>query len=162
MAFVPLKPENITETKVAVIANSQTLSVGDVIIPDGTNAAAVKTAANTTGIVLGVVKSIVQPGGIVGKNSVTVASDNETKDQISVQYIPAYIDVEYEADLSQAAGTTSGSNKMGQFNLSTGDGGVLDETSYGVFSTQKQFFSYGVSPESTTKVRGKFSTTKTV
>lgn len=162
MAFTPLKKVEEQDLKVRVIANSQTVKVGDSLIVDGTNKNAVLGAANTTGIIVGVCVAIKQLNGnsITEKTSITVGSSNETTTQYAAQFIPAYIPIEYSADLSAASGTTTGSDKMGQFNLSTSDSAVLDETSVGVFSTQKQFFSYGVTPYSTSVVTGKWSTTK--
>lgn len=160
MAFIPRKEVPSKDLKTAIIANSEAIAIGDAIIPDGTVKSTVKGAKNTTGIILGVVFSILGTDGkVLEKNTVTVGADNATVAKISVKYIPAYLPIEYTADISQAAGTTTASDLMGQFNLSASVNGTLDETSVGVFSTQKQFFSFGVTPESTTKVIGKFSTT---
>lgn len=162
MAFKPLKKVEEQDLKARLIANSQTVAIGDALIVDGTNKNAVKGGANTTGIIIGVCVGLKQINGnsILEKSSITVGASNETTTQYAAVFVPAYIPIEYEADLSQAAGTTTDSDKMGQFNLSTSDSGKLDETSVGVFSTQKQFFSFGVTSYSTTKVTGKFSTSK--
>jgi len=160
MAFIPNKKVEEQDLKEYVITNSSTVAIGDALIVDGTNKLSVKGAANTTGIIIGVCVALRSSNAVLEKNSVTVASDNETVAQIKAVFIPAYLPIEYTADLSAAAGTTTGSDKMGQFNLSTSLSGTLDETSVGVFSTQKQFFSFGPTSYSTTKVTGKFSTTK--
>lgn len=162
MPFIPLKKVEEQDLKTRVIANSATVAVGDALIVDSTNKNAVIGAANTTGIIVGVCVSLKQLNGnsILEKNSITVGASNETTTQYAAVFVPAYIPIEYTATLSAAAGTTTGSDKMGQFNLSASVSGTLDETSVGVFSTQKQFFSYGVSTYSTTEVAGKFSTSK--
>lgn len=164
MAFVPSRKVDDSDVKAFVIANSQTIAVGDAVIPAATtHAGAVTGAANTTGIILGVVRAILNPlGKPLEVNSYAVASNNETVGGILAEITPCYIDLEYLADLSQVSGTTTSSNLMGQFNLSTSVNGQLDETSYGVFSTQKQFFSFGANPQNASQVYGKFSTTKVV
>lgn len=164
MAFVPRYPELANEFKTALIANSEAvITVGDLIIP-GSTATQVIGAKNTTGRILGVVKSILKAGTYSGLNSIAVASDNVTNAQYGVEYIPAYANIEYLADLSQASGTTSGSAGMGLFNLSTTLNGTLDETSYQIYSyvTQLQFFSFGVDASSTSKVVGKFTAAKAI
>lgn len=156
MSFRPLKAVPEVDWKMAPIANSQTLAVGDAIIPAGTtHAAAVTGAAGSSGSVLGVIIGIIGNNGkILEVNSYAAAADNETNAKIQAVYIPSYIPLEYEADLSAAAGTTTNSNLMQMFNMSGSVNGKLDETSTGVFSTAKQFFSYGVTSYSTTKVIG--------
>lgn len=154
----PLRRPTSGELKKATIGNSITVAIGDVVQPGATTNAGVVVQA-TTGIVLGVVVGIEQNGKISELASVATASDNQTTNKYVAVYIPAWIPMEYEADLSAAAGTTTGSNLMGSFNLvSATTGGNLDETSYLVFSgTAQQFFSYGVQSYSTTKVRGHFN-----
>lgn len=143
------------ELKKATIGNSITVAIGDVIQPGATTSAGV-VVQGTTGLLLGVVIGIEQNGKISELNSVTTASDNQTTNKFVAVYIPTWITMEYEVDLSAVAGTTTGSNLMGFFNIVSGTtGGNLDETSYVVFSgTAGQFFSYGVQSFSTTKVRG--------
>lgn len=147
--------------------------VGDVLQGSAAASSAfVQSADGTTGQVLGVVLSIVGANGLpLEKNSVTVASDNQTVGKISVNYLPLYIPMEYEADLSAASGTTTGSAGIGTFNLSGSLAGQLDESSY-VASTaaiaSKQFASRGSSASlnvpggSTSKVIGHFNSTKVV
>lgn len=153
----PLRRPTDMELKKATIGNSITVAIGDAVQPGATTHAAMVVQA-TTGLVLGVVIGIEQNGKISELSSVLTASDNETTNKYVAVYIPTWIPMEYEADLSAAAGTTTGSGLMGSFNLvSATSGGNLDETSYLVFSgTAQQFFSYGVTPYSTTKVRGHF------
>lgn len=142
------------DVKFAVIGNSETITKFDAIIPGSTtHAAAVIGAKSTTGLILGVVTGIYQNGKVLEKNSVTVASNNETVGLISVSYIPAYLPMEYLADLTAAAGTTNYSNLMQMFNLGSSNA-TLDETSAGVFSTQLQFFSYGTLTTNGTQVTG--------
>lgn len=164
MAFIPRKKVDELDYKTAIIANSQTLKVGDVFyFGESSNYAAAYPAANTTGIVAGVVVSILAAPGVSKPLEVTsyaAASNNETVAQVAVEYIPAYIPIEYLADLSGVAGTTSNSDKPGYFNLSSTLSGTLDETSWGAPTTQKQFFSYGVTSFNTSQVVGKFATTK--
>lgn len=197
MAFKALKKADVLDYKTAPIGNSSVMSIGDVIMPGATtHAGAVVQALNGTsqytGIVTGVVTAIVVNGKPLEKNQVTVASDNETNALISVEYIPAYIDIEYLADMSQGLTTTTSSNLMGMFYLAHGtygtssstynagttgtttpltldQSGQLDETSYAAFTTQLQFYSYGAYTIGNvnasglyTQVTGKFCPTKVV
>ncbi len=161
MAFKPLRLVSFEDMKTAVIANSQTIAIGDVVIPAATtHAAAVTGAANsTTTPLLGVVISIMGANGqVLEKSSVTVASNNETVGLISVQFIPSFIPMEYVADTTAATGTTTSSNLMGCFTIDTSVNGKLLESSYVVFSTVKQFFSYGANPLNSSQVIGHFTT----
>jgi hypothetical protein len=159
MAFKPLRPVAFNDLKSAIIANSQTLSIGDAIINAATSAAGFVTsgASSATGIV-GVVVSIVGLNGqVLEKSTVTVASNNQTVGMIGVQYIPTYIPMEYMADLS--ATTTGGTNYStlpGMFSISSDDG-KLDETTWTVFTTVKNFYSYGVNPLNPIQVSGHFT-----
>lgn len=163
MSFVPLKRIQETDFRAYVIANSEAIiTVGDAVIPGATTSAGfVIGAKNTTGPIMGVVKAIVANGKPLEVNAVTVSSSNQTVAQTAVEIIWAHLDIEWLADLSAASGTTTNSGLIQQFNLSATLNGTLDESSTGVFSTQKQFASFGVSPISTSKVTGKFSSTKT-
>ncbi len=155
MAFKPLRRPVETELKKATIGNSITVAIGDVVQPGATTHAGV-VVQGTTGLLLGVVVGIEQNGKVSELNSVATASDNETTNKYVAVYIPSYISMEYEMDLSAASGTTTGSGLMGFFNIvSATTGGTIDETSYVVFSgTAGQVFSYGVQSYSTTKIRG--------
>lgn len=163
MAFRPLKDPAVQDIQNAIIKNSEAIiTVGDVI--SGSAAAASKFiigAKNTTGRLLGVVLSIIGANGLpLEKNAVTVASNNQTVGLISVNFLPLWIPMEYEADISAAAGTTTGSDGLGSFNLSATLNGTLDEASYAdsqAATTEKQFVSRGPTPYSTTKVFGHFN-----
>lgn len=158
MAFRPLRAIPITEFKSAVIANSQTLAVGDAIIPAATGHNKFVTGANnSTGPVLGVVVAILGLNGLVTElQSIAAGASNETNKTYSVQYIPTAItNLEYEAQLDAAAGTTSNSDGLCWFNMSTSLNGKLQESSIALFSgTQGQFWSFGPTPEDNTLVVG--------
>ncbi len=188
MAFFPLKKYDEVDFQVAVIANSVTLQIGDCIIPGATTqapyAVPAQNATNTnqyTGIVLGVVRSILTNGKPSELNKVTTASDNQTTGLYLVEYIPTYLDMKWVADMSADLGTTTGSdtymamfylgyNATGHHNTAYTDAGQLDESTVAVFTTQLHFFSYGAYKEGTvnattgkyTQVVGKFCPTKTV
>jgi hypothetical protein len=155
MAFKPLRRPTDAELKKATIGNSITMAIGDAVQPGATTSAGV-VVQGTTGLLLGVVIGIEQNGKISELNSVTTASDNQTTNKYVAVYIPSWVPMEYEVDIDAAAGTTTGSNLMGFFDIvSATSGGNLDESTYVVFSgTAGQFLSYGVQSYSTTKVRG--------
>ncbi len=154
MPFVPLRRPTDIETRKATIGNSITVTIGDAVQPGATTHAGA-VVAGTSGLLLGVVVAIEQNGKVSELSAVTTASDNETTNKYVAVYIPTWIPIEYTATLSAAAGTTTGSNLMGFFNLTTA--ATLDETTYVVFSgTAGQFFSYGVTSYSTTNVQGHF------
>jgi hypothetical protein len=154
MAFVPYKgvPDDAAEFEVAVIANSQTLTVGDAIVPAATgHTKAVTGAASSTTTILGVVTAILSANyGFTGLQSVAAGASNETTPVYYVQYLPTAVPgVKYKATLSQAAGTTTNSNGIGSFNMYSVNG-KLDETSIALFSaTEKQFVSLGLDPSDT-------------
>lgn len=141
----------------AIISNSQTIAVGDAVIINASSPAFITGAANTTGIILGTVLTI-NSGPSTGntylqKQSVTVASNNQTVAQISVDILASNNITTMVADLSAAAGTTTNSGFFGYFNLSASLNGTLNEASYSA-SAEKQFLSYGLVPGSTTQVYG--------
>jgi len=148
MAFRPLRQVSYNQIKTAVIGNSQTITIGDAVVPGATgHAKAAITAASVSTRILGVVIAIVkQDGTVLELSSKTVASDNETNAKISVQFIPSSVDMEYEADMSAAIGTTTDSDGVGvSFNMGA-TAALLDETSVALASaTTKQFVSYGQS-----------------
>lgn len=156
MAFKPKNLIAFEDLKTAIIANSQTIAIGDAVIPAGTTSAAFVTGGlNTTAGILGVVISIMGANGqVLEKSSVTAASNNQTVGMVAVQFIPTYIAMEYQADLTAASGTTTGSNLMGMFTVDSATNGKLLESSYTVFSTVKQFFSYGPNPLNASQVFG--------
>lgn len=146
--FRPLKAIPIADIKTAVLRNSVTVAVGDALIPGPTAHAKFPLgAASSTTRILGVVISIMGANGTVTElNSVTTGSSNETTPVYLVQYIPSYLDIEYEADMSAAIGTTTDSDGVGvSFNLNATNN-TLDETSVALgTATTKQFVSYGQS-----------------
>lgn len=155
MAFKPLRPVGFNDLKSAIIANSQTIAIGDAIVNAATTHAAFVTEATTITGVCGVVTSIVGLNGkVLEKTSVTVASNNETVGMIGVQYIPTYIPMEYMADINAVAGTTIGSNLPGMFSIDIATAGFLNESTYTVYTTVKQFYSYGKNPLNSSQVIG--------
>lgn len=158
MAFKPLSKVSEYDLERYLIANSEAIAVGDTVIGNATaaNSTSVKGAKNTTGDILGVVVSIIgDKGKVLEKDSITVASDNETNAKVAVNIIPARLPVKYEVDLSAASGTTTGSAGIGMFNLSATLNGTLNEGSYVVQTgTAAQFLSLGAAPDNSSKVRG--------
>lgn len=150
-----IKPVKYDEAdfKYAVIANSQFVAVGDVLIPAATSTF-VLGGKNTTADLLGVVMAIVgKAGKVLELNSITASASNQTVEQVQVAYLPFSIkDIEYLADLDAVAGTTPGSDGLGTFIISVGDSGVLSEASYLSFATEQQFFSYGVDANNSKQV----------
>ena len=163
MSFRALKQVQYNDLKTAIIGNSQTITVGDAIVPGATgHAKAAITGASVSTRVLGVVVAIVGKGGTVLElNSVTTGSGNESTPVHYVQYIPSSLDMEYEADMSAAIGTTTDSDGNGvSFNIGS-TAALLDETSVALGSaTTKQFVSYGQSDvigAPTTRIVGHWS-----
>lgn len=159
MAFKPRRLISFTEMKSALIANSQTIAIGDLVIPGATShAGAVTGAANTTVAILGVVTSIVGANGqVLEKGSVTVASNNETVGMIGVQYVPTTVNTEWIADTTAATGTTTNSNLPGMFTVDTATNGLILESSYAAYTSVKQFFSYGANSLNSSQVIGHFT-----
>jgi hypothetical protein len=183
----PLRRVTEYDVKRAVIANAvgtgaYPVSIGDAIQPGATGNAKYVTCAAATSPILGIVTSlIVNTSKVTEKSTATgVASDllgavstgpgttNQTYLTWSVEFIPSYIPMEYEMDISAVAGSTTDSSAIGgYFNLLTlsatpnaaGDtNSVLDEGSIAIFTgTQGQFVSYGYTPYNTKKVFGKVS-----
>lgn len=150
--FIPLKDFDVEDTKLAIIANSAALQVGDAVIPGATaHTKAVTGAAGTTGMIIGVVVAIEGAPGqhLPELNSVTAGSGNETAAspyyaRIIVLTTPG---IQFSAQLSNTAGTTTNSDGVGSFNMHSTNSGQLDETSIALFSaTEKQFFSLGLDP----------------
>jgi hypothetical protein len=153
----PLQRPIDTYLRKATIGNSITMAIGDVIQPGATTHAGA-VVQGTSGLLLGVVLGIEQNGKISELGTVTTSSTNETTNTYVAVYIPTWVVIEYEADLSNVSGTTANSNLPGFFNFVSGtSGGNLDETSYVAFSgTVGQFFSYGVTSYNTSRVKGHF------
>lgn len=121
---------------------------------------AVTGAANTTGAILGTVRSILGPlSKPLEQTTYTAPLDNTVNAQTMVEFLPSQLDTTYLADLDAAANTTPNSNLMGWFNLSSTLNGTLSESSYTptnstTYSSTKQFFSYGVNPANSSQVIG--------
>jgi hypothetical protein len=160
--FKPNKGVDQADIKYALIDNSQTLSVGEVIIPGvQTDASVVLTAGGTTGAVLGVVLGIVgAKGKVLELNTVVAENDNVTDKMIRVSYLPAMIPMEYISDLDAAAETTDNSGAFGTFAIDS-TGLLVDENTVTAFSTveDKQVFSYGLTGRNTTEVAVRFIST---
>ena len=175
MALKALKRPTDLELKKAVIANAVaanavTLKIGDVIQPGATGHNKFVVNAASTGLVSGVIVALEFAGKIMevdtvigvntastaaGAAAINVHNDNETTGFWKVVFIPSNLLVEYEADLSAAADTTTDSGGKCFLSLVSGTPGTLDETSVALFGgTAGQFWSNGVTTYSTTKVIG--------
>ncbi len=140
-----------------IIANDETISVGDAVIINTSAPNTIVGAAGTTGIILGTVVAI-KNGAAAGnvflqESTITAAADNETVAQVSVDVLPSDDVTTYVADLDAVAGTTTNSQFKGYFNLSGTVNGQLDESSYSA-SSEEQFLSYGVNPGNQSQVIG--------
>ena len=180
--FRPLKRVEGQDLKRAVIANAvgsgtYPISIGDAIQPGSSTNAKFVTVATPTSVypILGIVTGLIVGGKVTEKATVTgvnaagssstgPGTDNQATGLWSVDYIPSYVPMEYEADISAVAGTTTDSSAVGgYFNVkaiaTTGDTyGTLDEASITLFSgTQGQFVSFGYTPYNTLKVFCKIS-----
>jgi hypothetical protein len=170
MAFIPRRKPTDIQIRRAVIANvvgssALTVTVGDAIVPGATGHSKYVTNNPATGPVLGIVVGLVfqnkfmELNSVVGVNTASTAAgalqtnvhnDNETTGYWSVDYIPAYIPMEYEVDVDAAVGTTTDSDGQGYFSILSGTPGKLHESSFVIWSTistgtsgTSQFFSYG-------------------
>jgi hypothetical protein len=163
--FRPLKKIDTNALEFIVLGNSETVSVGSYISPNGTAAdSKFAVAGDGQRPALGVVTAIVYPDKNIVRDAtgkpvetIVTASNNTTVAKIGVLYIPAKYDMLYEADVNATLGTTVGSDGVGEFD---GDGNdALDESSYivvGGSGSPKLFVSYGRSGNSATKVVGRF------
>lgn len=152
--IVPLKLD-YQDLKSGIMANSASLAIGDMLVPGtGASSALLSQATSTSALLLGNTIAIEgKAGAVLELDSVTVASDNVTVAQTQAVYLPAYVPMEYICDIDAAAGTTTGSGGVGFFTLVSGDGGLLDESTWVAYSgTASHFMSFGVTPQSTTKV----------
>ncbi len=155
----------------AVGANAYVLSVGDAIQPGATGHVKFVTGAASSGLILGVVVALEYNGKVLELNSVTgvnstsavagqtkVGNDNETTGAWKVVYIPAYVPMEYIADMSAALDTTTDSGGNVFFPLqgvssTAGTAGTLNEAAPALFGgSATQFVSNGSYEGSTTKV----------
>ena len=162
--FKPLVENPKARAKYIILDNSVTVHMNGLITAGTTTANErtkyAKPVANTSEKILGVIIGYGKgEGGVpvevskMSASSLTAPSDNITGDKYGVWYIPASDrNVEYEADLDAAAGTTAGSSGMGYFNIVNDT--TLDESTYVVATgTVGQFFSYGLVDGETQKVK---------
>lgn len=160
--FTSSKPVSGEDIKYALIDNSQTLSVGEAIIPGvQTDTSVVLTAGGTLGAVLGVVLAIVgDKGKVLELNSYVAEADNVTDKLVRVAYIPSYIPGTFISDLDAAAETTDNSGAFGNFSIDS-TGLLVDESTVAAFSVVEnmQLFSYGLTGRSTTEVEVRFIST---
>lgn len=174
------KPSDL-EYRRATIANvvgssALTVKVGDAIVPGATTHTKYVTNAAATGPILGIVVNLIFMGKVAEVNSVTgvntastaagalqsnVHNDNETYGYWQVDYIPAYVPMQFIADVDDTLGTTTDSAGMGYFQVVTTTPGILDESTFVIWSTissgtsgTSQFFSYGAYPGQTKQVIG--------
>jgi len=150
MAFVPWKEYVETDTETYILANSQTFYVGQAVGFAGSAGSAGylspcgPTSTSVYGVIVGFVQS---PGGSSQQNltvqTLTTASNNTTVDKYRARVLPVMNGRLFVADLSSAAGTTTGSADPGYFALASG-GTTLNESSYVVpTGTANHFFSLG-------------------
>jgi hypothetical protein len=158
--FEPLSEVSGKDLKYGLIDNSQTLSIGEVLVPavQG-DVAVVNTGGGTTGALLGVVRGVVGKGltPILEYNSYAAEADNVTDKMVQVSYVPMFLRNEWAGALDADAETTDNSQAYGNFAVDS-TGLLLDEDSYVAYTTviAKQFFSYGVIPASVRNVSGVF------
>jgi len=162
MAFVP-KRYSVSDARYGVIADSQTLSVGEAITCS-TNAEdypVVITAGGTTGPVLGVVTGIAgKDGQVLEVNSHAAAATNDTTELVKVAYLDAWLPMTWLSDLDAAAETTDNSRSFGNFAIDS-TGLLVDESTVAAITTpeDKQVFSYGLTGLNTTQVEVRFIST---
>ena len=162
MAFTPAKAISGEDVRYALIENSQTLSVGEAIIPGvSTDTSVVLTAGGTDGAVLGVVLSIVgDRGKVLEVNTIVAENDNITDKKIKVAYLPVFIPMTWFGDLDADAETTDNSGAFGNFTIDS-TGLLVDESTVAAFSTVEnmQLFSFGLTGKDTTQVEVRFIST---
>jgi hypothetical protein len=160
------------QTRSAVLNNSLTVKIGDVIAPLASGSAVTNATATVAGDVydLGVVVGFTtKTGGVISTGNdpantpsqLITASDNLTVDMYRAVYVPLSPEMEFSATLDAVAGTTTDSDDaFVWFNLA--DARTLDESTILVAnsgSAPLQFFSYGLDPEDSTNftVIGRFA-----
>jgi len=150
------------QTRHALIDNSLTVKVGDVIAPTADGDTVSNSTALTAGdkYVLGVVVGFCKTNGEVisqGQNPsntpnyLTTAADNTTVDKYHAVYVPITSEMEFRVTLSDTAGTTTHSDQAFVW-FSLSDCRTIDETSVLVAndgSAPLQLFSFGLDPEDT-------------
>jgi len=153
--FKPLKENVWGDTRSALIDNSQTLSIGEVIIPGVQgDTSVVLTAGGTDGAVLGVVLGFKDVAGhSIELNTVVAEADNLTDKKVKAIYVPSHLPIDYQTDLDAAAETTDNSGAFGNFTIDA-TGLLADESTYAAFSTVEnmQLFSYGLTGKDTTQI----------
>ena len=184
--FIPARRVTDIDKRTAVIANAvgtgtYFMGVGGLLLPGATGHVFTGTApaitpfvtgATTSSLILGVVTSILcnskyaEVQNVQGLNAAQTGSkstgpgtDNETYKVWSVEYIPAYQPMEWQADFSAAIGTTTDSGANAYFtptgiDTTSGDDGVVLESSGVIYSatrTGKAIFLDGVVPGQTKK-----------
>lgn len=155
MAFTPRK-YSASDTKSALIDNSQALTIGEVIIPGiQGDTSVVLTGGGTTSYLLGAVLGFKdQNGNSLEFNAYTAENDNVTDKKVNAIYLPLYIaNTEYVSDLDAAAETTDNSGGFGNFAVDS-TGLLVDESTYVAFGTRTntQLFSFGLTGKDTTQV----------
>ena len=168
--LLPARRVTDIDKKTAIIANAvgagaYYMGVGGVIIPGATGHVFAGTApaitpfitgaTSSAALVLGVITSVIQNGkisekqNVLGVNSAQTGAastgpgtDNETYKVWGVEYIPAYIPLEYVADFSAAIGTTTDAGANAYFNMTgidttIGDDGVVLESSGVIYSATR-------------------------
>ena len=159
------------ETKLALLMDSLTFKVGDVIIPIGTSVNAVTNGTSETvgdkyvlGVIVGFCK---QNGEVIGSgldptntpNYITTGATNVSTVKYHCRYIPITPDMEWRMTLSAAAGTTAASDdEFAWFSLT--DCRTVNEASAVTYpTTSLQIMSFGVDPEDSTSktIIGRFA-----
>ena len=177
--LIPTRRVTDVDKKTAVIANAvgagaYYMGVGGVIIPGATGHVFAGTApaitpfvtgaTSSATLILGVITSLLvnsqfaEVQNCLGVNAAELGAkasgpgtDNETYKVWSVEYIPAYIPMEYTADFSAAIGTTTDDGANAYFGMTgidttSGDDGVVLESSGVIYSatrTSKPIFLSG-------------------
>lgn len=149
MAFTPFKQWAEQDTETYIIKKSTTLSIGDAVQFDATAGSGYLVGAGaTTSAVYGVVVGFAaSPGGNDQSNlfvtTLAASATNQTTEMYRARVLPARQSRLFLADLTQTAGTTTGSGDPGFFSLGA-QNGKLAETSYAIQTASAlQFFSVG-------------------
>lgn len=175
--FRPLKRVEGQDLKRITLANAVgsstlTVTVGDLIYIGATTHSKYATQATTSSKVLGVVTALVRAGIPCEKTTVTginaagtaasPGTDNETTGLWSVDYIPSYIPMEYEADIDAVAGTTTDDSGVGTyFTITSGTPGLVLNSSALIgttaFTSATQVTSFGYTSYNTKKIHCRIS-----
>lgn len=153
MSFKALRYQN-HDVKYGLIDNSQTLSVGEVIIPgivSGGDTGVVLTGGGTTGFLLGSVTGFRDNRGTsMEYDTWAAASNNVTSAMVQCAFLPLAIIPEWTTDLDDTSEVTDNSSSYGNFAVDS-TGLLADESTWVAFSTRSavQLFSYGLTGSST-------------